>query len=333
MLPGAFWGQLGREHTMWTLLTHMVEACREGLLTQTLSRQQLPWPPDSWDNQYPYLLKTTSPLSKLTEDQHDKCPGMSCPYLKHQGLCSSRTWAQHSKGWYPARALSSVLFFQLQKCLVKAFTQSPGQPLWEFMGVLVLNSFRFIWGLAAGTRTVQSNSWTDCSALLAALLSTCLLLVLSSHHTSPVPCSPRAPKARGSGEWDLPQAEPGGLGEPGWQTPKQQRLIPSISHTHSFPEGLGSKRSLSQLQLHHNRLQLHLLPAQAARKEPSRAVPSLSPEKGWPQLHWLHNSSSCQHDWSCGMSEACSEVAPAQQTHSSCRLQHSHLPCLSSRVS
>lgn len=144
-----------------------------------------------------------------------------------------------------------------------------------------------------------------------------------------------------SGEGDLPQAElcqhTGGLGEAGWQTPKQQGLIPSSRstyHSRSFPEGLGSKGSLSQLQLHHNRLQLSLLPAQAARKEPRRAVPSLSPEKkkGWPKLHWLHNS-CCQHDWSRGMSEDCSEVAPAQQTHSFCRLQHSHLPCSSSRGS
>lgn len=130
-------------------------------------------------------------------------------------------------------------------------------------------------------------------------------------------------------------AQPGGLGEPGWQTPKQQGLIPSSCstyHSHSFPEGLGSKGSLSQLQLHHNRLQLSLLPAQAARKEPSRAVPSLLPEKGWPELHWLHNS-CCQHDLSRGLCEVCSEVAPAQQTHSFCRLQHSHLPCFFSRVS
>lgn len=38
MLSGAFWGQLGREHTMCTLLTHMVGACKEGLLTQTVSK-------------------------------------------------------------------------------------------------------------------------------------------------------------------------------------------------------------------------------------------------------------------------------------------------------
>lgn len=38
MLSGAFGGQLGREHTMCMLLTHMVEAFKEGLLTQTLSK-------------------------------------------------------------------------------------------------------------------------------------------------------------------------------------------------------------------------------------------------------------------------------------------------------
>lgn len=37
MLSRAFWGLLGREHAVCTLLTHMAEACKEGLLTQTLS--------------------------------------------------------------------------------------------------------------------------------------------------------------------------------------------------------------------------------------------------------------------------------------------------------
>lgn len=37
MLSRAFWGLLGREHAVCTLLTHMAEACKKGLLTQTLS--------------------------------------------------------------------------------------------------------------------------------------------------------------------------------------------------------------------------------------------------------------------------------------------------------
>lgn len=182
---------------------------------------------------------------------------------------------------------------------------------------------------------MQANSWTDCSALLPGLLSTCLLLALSSPHSRAL--QPPGPQGNGirRGGSAPGRAVPAGLGGPGWQSPEQQGLIASscsMYHSHAFPEGLQSRGSLSQLQLHHNRLQLSLLPAQAASKEPSRALPSLSPEKGWPELLWLHNS-YCQHDLSCGMSEACSEVAPAQQTHSFCRLQHSHLPCFSSRVS
>lgn len=204
------------------------------------------------------------------------------------------------------------------------------------MSLLVLNSFSFI---------LRTGSWNKDSPglFLDRLLSPFGWLAFHLPAASSVltPHQPSALQPQGNGirRWTCPRQSCASTARRAGRTrledPKAAEVY-SLQLLHiSLPflsEGLGSKRNLSQLQLHHNRLQLHLLPAQAARKEPSRAVPSLSPEKGWPELHWLHNS-CCQHHLSRGMSEACSEVAPAQQTHSFCRLQHSHLPCFSSRVS
>lgn len=111
-------------------------------------------------------------------------------------------------------------------------------------------------------------------------------------------------------------AWPGGLAEP-----EALGLIASIwptHHSHFFLERPGSDGSSAMADSSSQ-------PAQAARVEPSRAVLYLSPEKELPELPQIHNH-HCQQDWSRRMSQASSEVAPAPQACSSCRLRHSHHP-------
>lgn len=111
-------------------------------------------------------------------------------------------------------------------------------------------------------------------------------------------------------------ARPGGLAEP-----EALGTIPSIwsmYHSHFCLERPGSDGSSAMADSSSQ-------PTQAARVEPSRAALYLSPEKELPELPQIHNN-RCQQDWSCRMSQASSEVAPAPQAHSSCRLQHGHHP-------
>lgn len=242
MLSGAFWGQLGRVHTMWILLTHMVEACKEGLLTQTLSKAAAALA--SWQLGQSILLFIKDHKSIIKADWG---PAWQMPWYELSLSQTSRSLLQQDlsttlKGLISCKnsLLSSVLSTtgSVQTRLSLRALGSPCGSSWVcWCSTHSVSS----WGLAVGTKTVQDNSWIDCSVFLAGLLSTCLLLVLSSHPTSPVPCSP---KAMGSGDGPAPgravPAQPGGLGEPGWKTPKQQRFIPfscSTSHSHSFQKG------------------------------------------------------------------------------------------------
>lgn len=88
--------------------------------------------------------------------------------------------------------------FNHGKCLVKAFTKSPGQPLREFRSLLVLNSFSFVlrtWQLEQRQPRVIPGQTAE-PFWLACFPPACCSF---SPHTTPAQCpaAPRLPR-----QWD-----------------------------------------------------------------------------------------------------------------------------------
>lgn len=127
-------------------------------------------------------------------------------------------------------------------------TQSPGQPFGS-SGVCSCSTHPVssqgpVCKAKTPCRHLQSRIIPeDCSAHVAGLLSTCLLQILFL--TSHKPSAPQPPSSSGGideGSGSCPThrlcivvpAWPGGLGEPGWQSPRQWASSCSTYQSHFF---------------------------------------------------------------------------------------------------